>query len=298
MKWVCEKKNCLMFVFRNLSKVLLVFLLCSSSAVGLETPFLSSGTNIGGGNESIDFVATWCQEAVSTLKEHKESAKIQVHQGNYHTASLTLVSGLVRALEQSQSENNYLFTYKALLRGLSLAEFLDVGRVDKSSFEKEATYNLLRSYYDFVIETVARDLDFDVYIPYLRCVDCELHDADHFERRFVNYVVKQLSYIQRTLVNVIHREGYIEITPIGPESYYLKSMEFFAQYTAEDLKNSLWKQRFSCVISELKSLNGKLQHYNQGNTSLYPDSRIAVNMVGNQVYRIISRLRTEANCYY
>lgn len=248
---------------------------------------LSIGNNDFGGE-----VVNWCHNTSSILRQHKNDAQMFLYHGDYHTANETLLAGLRAALEAEVSDIGTTFGYKALTRGLILANRLGVGYPPETQKQKRIIHSWLSSYYKFVQMSI-QDLDLYIHQPLMSCVDCA-RDINYLELQFVNYAVTQLKYLNMNFITATTNLN--GVLPKGPAAYYLKAVEVFSQFVAADLNDSLWNYAFGCTVNDLNALSEKLQRYNGGETNLYISDRIAVNMVWTQVDKSIKRIE-EQNCY-
>lgn len=255
---------------------------------------VESGTNIGGGYATSDDLSAWCNTSRMILETYYTEAKFQGR--NFYEANKLLSKGLYLAHGKIANDNNSTFTFKALARGLELVNL--IGAIDPMSSKEslESANNVLNHYYDFILGTVTKSLDLAAVVPLLSdlesCSDCRV-DFEMFEYRFVEYAKMQLKFI---LISTLGKKNGV-FYPIGNSEHFLRSLELFAEKTGEDLKNSLWKQRFSCAIAELDVLHMQLTLFNQGSRSMYRGRiEVAVQGFAQKMNRIINELNSEENC--
>ncbi|EQC45817.1 hypothetical protein M899_1364 [Bacteriovorax sp. BSW11_IV] len=265
--------------------------------VRVEEQILSrveSGTNIGGGFATSDDLSIWCNTSNMILETYYTEAKFQGK--NFFEANKLLSKGLYLAHGKIANENNSTFTLKALARGLELVNL--IGAIDPMSSKEslESANNVLNHYYDFILSAVTKSLDLSAVIPLLSdlesCSDCRV-DFEKFEYRFVEYAKMQLKFI--SIATLGKKNGVFY--PVGNSEHFLRALELFSEKTKEDLRNSLWKERFSCAIAELDVLYMQLTLFNQGSRSMYRGRiEMAVQGFAQKMNTIINELNNEESC--
>lgn len=255
---------------------------------------VESGTNIGGGFASSDDLSAWCSTSMMILDTYYSEAELMGT--NFFEANKLLSKGLFWAHGKVSNETNSTFTLKALERGIELVNIL--GAVDPmaSSETLESANNVLRYYYQFVLNNVSKSLDLNGFIPLIstvqECADCTL-DFESFEYRFVEYAKAQLELIALSTLGKVDNVYY----PVGDKSHFLKALELFSEKTKEDLEGSLWRERFSCVIVSLDALYMQLTLFNQGSRSIYRgNASYAVQGFAIKLEKIISNLENKTGC--
>lgn len=262
---------------------------------GAEKVSKGSGTNIGGGNNGSEYLATWCRGQTSLLKSVRDRANLKLdNTGDYNAANKILNNGLVQALSNVES-NNTSFLVKSLTRGLTIAGQLNATSGGVSERKAMATNHILNNYYDFIIEVVAKDLDLNAHIPFLESSEMD-ESAAHFEEAFVKYAHAQLQWILSTLVNEVRIGDKTQIVPVGDARSILKVALTLSGATAEDLEESLWNYRFSCSILDLKALNESLKEYDLGNTEMFEDEKQALTFTTKKIREISRTLILRDSC--
>lgn len=255
---------------------------------------LQSGTNIGGGLATGDDLSAWCNTSMTILETYYAEASF--YGDNFFEANKLLSKGLFLAHVKVSNESNSTFTLKALERGVELVNIL--GAVDPlaSKDALESANNVLKYYYHFVLNNVSKSLDLSAFIPLVNvsreCEDCTL-DFEQFEYRFVEYAKGQLNLISLATLGKLNDVYY----PVGDKSHFLRALELFSEKTRDDLKDSLWKESFSCVIAELDSLHKQLTLFNQGSRSIYRgNTSYAVQGFARKLEKIIFELDNKTGC--
>jgi len=256
-----------------------------------------SGSNIGGGNVGSEYLATWCQGQSSLLRNYKERARLKLdNTGDYNIANKLLAGGIEQALRNGSSAKES-FLHKSLVRGLTISTHLGAGLGGNPERKAMVANNILNSYYDFMIEVVARNLDLQGQIPYLNSTNANMDQrAAHFEESFVNYASSQLSWILDNLVKEVRIGNRLMIVPVGDARSVIKVALTLAEGTATDLDESLWNKRFSCAISDLNSVTASLGEYDQGNMGMFEDEKQALDYTAKELGRVARNLRSLEAC--
>lgn len=263
---------------------------------GSEKVSKGSGTNIGGGNNGSEYLATWCRGQTSLLRNVRDRARLKLDStGDYNAANKILNNGLVQALS-SVENNNDSFLVKSLTRGLTIAGQLNATSGGVSERKAMATNHILNNYYEFIIEVVAKDLDLNAHIPYLSDAGDMDQRAAHFEEAFVQYAHAQLQWILVNLVNTVRIGDKFQVVPVGDARSVLKVALTLSGATAEDLDESLWNRRFSCAISSLQKLNESLKDYDLGNREMFEDEKQALTYTTQEISRIARTLKLSESC--
>jgi hypothetical protein len=267
--------------------------------VGRESAKASSGsgTNVGGGNNGSEYLSTWCRGQTSLLRNYRDRALIKLdNTGDYNMANKILTDGMVQALSNGGNAKE-TFLHKSLVRGLSISKIL--GGTQDATAERKAmiTNHILNSYYDFVIDTVAKNLDLNGRLPYLNANDSELNQkAAHYEESFVTYASTQLEWILGNLVKEVYLGNKYQTVPVGDAKSVLKVIIILSSATSKDLDESLWSYRFSCAISDLGILNESLTAYDQGNKEMFEDEKQALTYAAKEIRRISKTLSQQESC--
>ena len=256
-----------------------------------------SGTNIGGGNSGSEYLATWCRGQSSLLRNFKDRARLKLENtGDSNLANKILTDGIVQALSNGASAKES-FLHKSLTRGLTIANHLGASLGGTPDRKARTTNLILNSYYDFMLETVAKNLDLNGKIPYLEATGENMDErAARFEQNFVIYATTQLDWILGTLIKEERVNGKIQAFPTGDARSILKVALTLSAATASDLDESLWNYRFSCAISDLEMLNETLKAYDQGNKEMFEDEKQALTYTASELKRISRTLRLAESC--
>lgn len=276
----------------NLMLTCLMVCACSLSAFQVEasTPTKSSGTGIGGGQSSSQFLS-WYNTSIATLRAFQRRA---YNCDENFRANEILVDGLAEALVKSDP-NDPSFTKKAIERGLNLAIYLDVKNPENDFRGHYANRVLLEKYYSFIFDVVAEGLDQSALFPYMRANDQNrLYREQSYEKSFIYYVLAQLEWLNLNLASMNMTDNIV--VPFKNPSTYLMAAQLWTANVIEDLNHSLWSSLYSCSIHELAYLQKELQAYNLGNGGLYESDFHALNEVYYEIYRIMNQINSNKNC--
>lgn len=264
---------------------------------GSERVSKGSGSNIGGGNIGSEYLATWCRGQTSLLRNYKDRAALKLdNTGDYNIANKLLNDGIVQALT-SGSEAKESFLHKSLVRGLTIATHLGAGLGGNTERKAMIANNILNSYYDFMINVVAKNLDLNGQIPYLNATSEDMDArAARFEETFVDYASSQLNWILTNLVKETRLGNKTQTVPVGDARSVIKVALTLTAGTATDLDESLWNYRFSCAISDLQILTNDLKAYDQGNKEMFEDEKQALTHASTEIRRISKSLSSRENC--
>ncbi len=256
-----------------------------------------SGTNIGGGNNGSEYLATWCRGQLSLLRSFQARSAIKLEAtSNYNLANKILTDGMVKALQEGDSARE-TFLHKSLIRGLAISNHLGGSLGGTSEKDAQNANFILNEYYNFMLEVIAKNLDLNGHIPYLGASNVDFDQrAAQFELKFVEYAKAQLDWILKNLVTETHQNGRRIVLPKGSANSVLKVAHTLTAGTTKDLEDSLWNYRFSCAISDLKILNDQLGQYNQGNREIYEDEKSALQEVTKEILRISSVINLRERC--
>lgn len=256
-----------------------------------------SGTNVGGGNNGSEYLSTWCKGQTSLLRNYRDRARIKLdNTGDYNAANKILTDGMVQALT-SGGKAKETFLHKSLVRGLSISKILGSNKDSGAERKAMITNHILDSYYDFVLETIAKDLDLNGHLPFLGADDGEMdRKAAKYEENFVLYASKQLDWIQGNLVKEVRLGSRYQTVPVGDAKSVLKVIIVLSSGVTTDLDESLWSYRFSCAISDLTILNGSLKDYDQGNKEMFEDEKQALSYASQEIKRISKTLTLKESC--
>ncbi|MDD4975722.1 MAG: hypothetical protein PHY93_15300 [Bacteriovorax sp.] len=275
--------------------VLLSLILAGS--VYAKGNMVQGGSNIGGGNNGSEYMATWCKGQSSLLRNYRDRAQLKVNNtGDYNLANKILNDGMIQALKSLKTENES-FLIKSLVRGLEIARNLDADSAKNTVRKAMTTNHILANYYNFMLETVAKNLDLGAYIPYIQSSNDQMDEnAAHFEENFVVYASSQLDWITENLTRESRLGDKIIVVPVGDAKALIKVAIILTKGTADDLDESLWNYRFSCAISDLQVLNETITSYDQGNREMFDDEKVAVGYLASEIKRISRTLRLKTSC--
>jgi hypothetical protein len=272
--------------------IILLTLLISGSLYAAK-----GGSNIGGGNNGSEYLATWCKNQSSLLRNYRDRAVFKVNNtGDYALSNKILVDGMIQALKALNTDNNS-FLAKSLARGLEISKNLQATNMANAERKAMIINNVLLKQYEFMIETVAKNLDIGAFIPYVQSSE-EAMDvrAAHFEETFVTYANAQLNWILEELTAEARLGNKVIVTPVGDAKSLIKVAIILSEGTASDLNESLWNYRFSCAISDLNILNQTLIAYDQGNREMFDDEKSAVTYLSQELKRISRTLTLKSSC--
>jgi hypothetical protein len=274
-----------------------VIILLALALTGTVQAAAKGGTNVGGGNNGSEYLATWCKNQTSLLRNYRDRAQLKINNtGDYNLANKILNDGMVQALKNFKGDQN-AFLAKGLARGLEIARNLEATSAANNDRKAMVTNNILASYYDFLIETVAKNLDLGAYIPYMQSSDEQMDErAAHFEENFVTYATSQLDWILTNLTRQSRLGDKIITVPVGDAKSLVKVSMILIKGTSDDLEDSLWNYRFSCAISDLQILNDTITSYDQGNKEMFDDERVAVGYLASELTRISRTLHSSSSC--
>lgn len=270
-----------------MKKILIMTLLLLTTTLSAKVS--EGGSNIGGGNNSSKFEVTWCSDQSTLLRQVKTRAELKLQNtGNFNIANTMLSDGMVSAL-QIGDENSNSFLRKGLLRGL------EISAVIAEAGSPELGHRVLSSYYQFLLTTVANNLELGGRLLYITSSREQMDEqATLFEKRFVEYAKEQLEWIRKNLTRkVITSRGVISI-PIGDTKTLVKISLVLLKGTTTDLEESLWNMRFSCTISDLRSLTEMFESYDQGNRELFDNDRSATTYLVSSLENIVHSLSAGA----
>lgn len=264
---------------------------------GGEKMSKGSGTNIGGGNSGSEYLATWCRGQSSLLRNFKDRARLKLdNTGDYNIANKILTDGIIQALNNSANAKDS-FLHKSLTRGLTISNHLGATLGGNPERKAMAANHILNSYYDFMLETVAKNLDLNGKIPFMDASNENMDErAARFEENFVTYAGTQLDWILSTLIREVRLGSKIQTVPVGDARSVIKVALTLSAATASDLDESLWNYRFSCAISDLQILNETLKAYDQGNKEMFEDEKQAITYTASEIKRISKTLRLKESC--
>lgn len=256
-----------------------------------------SGSNIGGGNVGSEYLATWCKGQTSLLRNYKERARLKLdNTGDYNVANKLLANGIEQALASGTNAKES-FLHKSLVRGLTISTHLGAGLGGSPERKAMVANNVLNSYYDFMINVVAKNLDLNGQIPYMNASASNMDErAARFEETFVTYASSQLNWILENLVKETRLGNRTQTVPVGDARSVIKVTLTLAAGTAKDLDESLWNYRFSCAINELNMLTDTLAAYDQGNMEMFEDEKQALDYTAKELRRISTSLSASDAC--
>lgn len=276
---------------------IILFSLLLAGAVHAKGMKSDGGSNIGGGNNGSEYLATWCKSQSSLLRNYRDRAILKVNNtGDYALANKILNDGMVQALKTFKGEQES-FLAKSLSRGLEISRNLDATSAKNSERKAMVINNILANYYDFMLEAVAKDLDLGAYIPYMQSNGDQMDErAAHFEENFVRYAASQLDWILANLTRESRLGDKRIVVPVGDARSLVKVSMILIKGTTEDLEDSLWNYRFSCAISDLQVLDETISSYDQGNREMFDDEKIAVDYLSSELKRISRALHLRSSC--
>jgi hypothetical protein len=262
----------------------------------------AGGSNIGGGNNGSEYLATWCKGQSSLLRNFRDRSVLKLDStGDYNMANTILHNGIVQALVSYKGDSESFFV-KSLTRGLEISKNLEATAAKNPTRKAMVINNILLNYYDFMLTTVAVELDIGAYIPYMQIGIENREDMDkraaHFEEKFVVYASSQLDWILSNLTSEVHQGSKLITVPVGDTKSLLKVALILIHGTAIDLEDSLWNMRFSCAISDLRNLNDEITSYDQGNREIFEDEKVAVSFLAGQLKRISKSLTLKESCHF
>lgn len=280
----------------KLKTAIILFSLLITGAVHAKGTKAEGGSNIGGGNGS-EYLATWCRSQSSLLRNYRDRAALKVNNtGDYALANKILNDGMVQALKSFKAEQES-FLAKSLARGLEISRNLEATSAKNTERKAMVINNILANYYDFMLETVAKNLDLGAYIPYIQSNDDQMNEsAAHFEENFVTYATSQLDWILSNLTRTTRLGDKTIVVPVGDAKSLVKVAMILIKGTSDDLQDSLWNYRFSCAISSLEILNDTISSYDQGNREMFDDERVAVGYLSSEISRISNTLHYKTSC--
>lgn len=276
---------------------IILFSLLIAGAVNAKGTKAEGGSNIGGGNNGSEYLATWCKSQSSLLRNYRDRAALKVNNtGDYALANKILDDGMVQALKTFKTDQES-FLAKSLARGLEISRNLEATSAKNTERKAMVINNILANYYDFMLETVAKNLDLGAYIPYIQSNDEQMDvNAAHFEENFVMYATSQLDWILSNLTRTTRLGDKTIVVPVGDAKSLVKVAMILIKGTSDDLQDSLWNYRFSCAISSLEILNDTISSYDQGNREMFDDERVAVGYLSSEISRISNTLHYKTSC--
>jgi hypothetical protein len=253
---------------------------------------IAGGTNTGGGMGNTSELINWCRGITGKLQYFLDQSDTTLLINGSEAAYFGLLNGMRQASQVpvGTMPGNTLM-YVALQRGIAIAEALK----DKTMVEyvsPDASVWVLQQYYDFLIKRVSR-ADVDYYIPYYNCSNNCSYTQDQnrqFEERYVEYSHEALTWLNTEFVNNTTDKGPV---PRSSSKLFLKLAEYMISNAVQDLTSpdSIWQNKYACVIENLRLLNQSVIEHNMGNNFHFGNDRIAV-------IKISSRIRAISHEFY
>lgn len=257
----------------------------------------AGGSNIGGANTGSEYLATWCRNQSSLLRNYRDRALLKVNnKGDFNLANKILNDGIVQALKSYKGDSEAILA-KSLTRGLEISRNLEATSAKNPERKAMVTNNILLNYYTFMLDAVLNDLDIGAYIPYRQSTNDQMDKrATHFEEKFVIYASAQLEWIISNLTSQSRLGNKAIVVPVGDAKTLIKVSMILIKGTADDLDTSLWNYRFSCAISDLQVLYETITSYDQGNREMFDDEKVAVGYLAFEIKRISRMLTLRTSC--
>jgi hypothetical protein len=256
------------------------------------------GTNTGGAWANASNLINWCRGTTGRLQfSLEESDTPLLIRNSAEEAFVVLRKGLIQASQVPPGTvPDHTLMYVAVQRGLEIADALKAPDM-ANTLSPEGALWVMRQYYSFLINKVSA-ADVDYYIPYFNCVGCtyDANQEKQFEERFVTYSHEALAWLNEEFLNFTHEKGAI---PRSSPKLFLKLAAYMVSNAVTDLTNpnSIWQNKYACIIENLKMLQQSIIEHNLGDMSHYGDDRIAVNKISarvrgvqNEFFRINGRL--------
>ncbi len=265
--------------------------LFTSPSIKLDSSSINSsivfrgGSDIGGGNLSIDDLYEWCEGASTVLSEALSTSRVILQSsGNYQVANLALRQGYIDAMDEIKNKDTSILTFRSLERGILLMDFAEVDNTNNSEVENQALNEYLTLYTQFIIQDVIDDLDLNFHIPYH--YNSDFKSIEQYEKRYIRYAKQQLLMFNNYFIVPINK---YQVSAKAPKKY-LKMVEVMSISVKEDIEDSFWKDLLSCARLTLQSINQKIAPYNQGDTTIYANDRIAVNLIFKDYINVLENL--------
>lgn len=273
------------------------------SASGKNITAKKGGSGIGGGG-LYSSMLQWCDTTGVILQDAKDEAQDYQAYGNDRISAMaSYYNGLKSALQNlptgDSQESEKPITYKALARGLKIAQIIgvpsiirgDLGEVG-SDKKFDEILSFFAFYYDFV-QTEVISIDQFFYLPYIYCPSCDLKRIDiSLEQQLITYASSQLKNWRTQFIKTkSDLEGFY---PTMELSMVLHGLSYLAQETAKDLEHSLFSDGYACQIFELKRLSQKIDFYlvNRGVNNLR--DQVQLNSFVLRVDEIITKIKNKS----
>ena len=244
----------------------------------------------GGGFQWEDPAITWCNNVVRELERAEQLAGFAFRQGNFGKAASILQSAISDAAHNPYGNQGPLLA-RALIRGEQLSQVIRQSVGNAPNAPRTVIY-FLSKYIGFVKE-VAMNLDVNYYIPYTRCRDCGMgnpFDDEEFERRLLEYSRSEVQVILDSMTVSGGDTGY-PVVPVGSTASFVNLLSRSAQYSSNDLRESVFAPRYGCVIHYLSELSQMLDAGGLGNA---PDT---VNYAYQEASSLVDEIKPGVGCF-
>ena len=237
-------------------------------------------------------LSVWCNDTLADLRRAANSAIRKRDSGDFCGAVQDLRSGLDKAAQNIPLPGKGLFTANAIDRGKSIIDAISQS-IGNDPAAPMTELHFLFEYYGF-IERISEQLDTPYYLPYVSCGRCSEHNPysnREFEKRFISLGKEGLMVVLRKLAEEAGSgRSRSLVYPIGPSGAFLSALATQALYTAQDLRQSTYANRYACTINDLNALSSSLQNGDYGDevssvTQSYYEARTLANEIESQTRR-------------
>ncbi|WPU65220.1 hypothetical protein [Peredibacter starrii] len=261
------------------------------------------GSGIGGGMNFA--LINWCDDASIMVRETRAEALERLNYNNDKIGALRVFyNGLIAAAASSeqapQAQDNSL-TYRAITRGIRLAQLLEIPSVinggklpDGALIQHNHMQGLLSfmDWYTLHIEDVAFRVDRDHYIPY--STQGRPMGVRELEELLVDIAVSQLTGLEQRFVRLkSDRSTYFTAIPV---TQYMQALSYLSAEVANDLKETLFSNALECQSKLLVRLSRNVQTYLDGRTSTKEDA-IKLNRFVLEVRSITKQIESRSCAY-
>lgn len=244
---------------------------------------IAGGTNTGGAMGNASDLVNWCRGITGKLQYFRDQSDTALLISGSEAAFIVLREGMIKASQVPQGTMpDHTLMFVALRRGLAISDALRDSSMTQY-VSPDAALWVMQQYYDFLIKKVSV-ADVDYYIPYYGCQSCTYtaEQEKQFEERFITYSQEALTWLNTEFVNYSFEKGPV---PRSSSKLYLKLAEYMISNALSDLThpNSIWQNKYACVIENLRMLDQSVIEHNLGNITHYGNDRIAVIKISSQL---------------
>jgi hypothetical protein len=234
----------------------------------ISNVFATGGSGIGGG---VSFaVINWCDDANIMIQEAGEDAIERLKMSNDKIGALRVFyQGLIAAARTSENtkvDQANSLTYRAIVRGIELAQLLNIPSIIDGSARLEpgvskemqilGAISLMNWYYNY-IQKVASAVDIPNYIYYSTRGGAV--DLATLEKSLISLTLLKLDGLDVNFVS-LKSDGSSFFTTI-PVTQFLRSLSYLSKIAASDLQETIFSNGLDCQSKRLIRLSRLIQTY-------------------------------------